>query len=125
MAFSQYSLASGDESAREIALQTYRNILQRKPNPKGRYSKAVPGTRPLISLALPMILANLSMELEWMWRGSLQPGHRHLLARSFQPLPDKERLGCAMGARWQFVDCFRAAVQPRSRHQPCGSSWMS
>jgi N-acylglucosamine 2-epimerase len=71
MAFSQYSLASGDETAREIALQTYRNILRRKPDPKGHYSKAVPGTRPLVSLALPMILANLSMELEWMLEPSL------------------------------------------------------
>lgn len=66
MAFSQYALASGDDSAQEIARQTYLNILQRKPNPKGIYNKAFPGTRPLISLALPMILANLSMELEWM-----------------------------------------------------------
>jgi N-acylglucosamine 2-epimerase len=71
MAFSQYSLASGDVTAREIALQTYQTILQRKPNPKGRYNKAVPGTRPLISLALPMILANLSMEMEWMLEPAL------------------------------------------------------
>ncbi len=66
MAFSQYALASGDETARALALKTYLNILKRKPNPKGPYNKAFPGTRPLISLALPMILANLSMELEWM-----------------------------------------------------------
>lgn len=66
MAFSQYALASGDAEARALAEQTYRNILRRKPNPKGSYNKAVPGARPLASLALPMILANLSVELEWM-----------------------------------------------------------
>ena len=66
MAFSQYALAAGDEAARQIADQTYRNILRRKDNPKGKYSKAVAGTRPMVSLALPMILANLTLELEWL-----------------------------------------------------------
>jgi N-acylglucosamine 2-epimerase len=66
MAFSQYALAAGDDEARQIAHDTYRNILRRKANPKGRYSKAVPGTRPMVSLALPMILANLTLELEWL-----------------------------------------------------------
>ncbi len=66
MAFSQYALAANDEAARQIADQTYRNILRRRQNPKGKYAKAVPGTRPMISLALPMILANLTLELEWL-----------------------------------------------------------
>ena len=66
MAFSQYALATGDAEAKKLAERTYRNILRRKDNPKGRYNKEVPGTRPMISLALPMILANVSLELEWM-----------------------------------------------------------
>lgn len=66
MAFSQYALAAGDEQAQEIARRTYYNILRRKENPKGSYNKLVPGTRPMKSLALPMILANLSLELAWM-----------------------------------------------------------
>ncbi len=66
MAFSQYALAAKDEAAREVADHTYRNILRRRDQPKGRYAKAVPGTRPMISLALPMILANLALELEWL-----------------------------------------------------------
>jgi N-acylglucosamine 2-epimerase len=66
MAFSQYALAAKDETARQIADRTYRNILRRKDNPKGKYAKAVPGTRPMISLALPMILANLTLEMEWL-----------------------------------------------------------
>ncbi len=64
MAFTQYALASGDEAARDLAVRTYGNILRRKDNPKGRYNKAVPGARPMSMLALPMILANLSLEME-------------------------------------------------------------
>ena len=64
MAFSQYALAAGDDTARELARQTYRNILRRQDNPKGKYSKAFPGTRPLKGFALPMILCNLTLELE-------------------------------------------------------------
>jgi N-acylglucosamine 2-epimerase len=66
MAFSQYALASGDLEARDIALRTFRNILSRQAQPKGRYTKQVPGTRPLVSVVLPMILSNLVLELEWL-----------------------------------------------------------
>ena len=66
MAFSQYALASGKRSAKEIALQAYNNVLRRKDNPKGKYSKIYPGTRPLKNLAVPMILANLSLEMDWL-----------------------------------------------------------
>ncbi len=66
MAFSQYALASGDEDAKAIALQAYENVLRRKDNPKGKYTKAYPGTRSLKSLAVPMILANLTLEMEWL-----------------------------------------------------------
>lgn len=64
MGFGQYALASGDEQARDITVETFHNILSRRTNPKGRYAKQVPATRPLESLALPMILVNLSLELE-------------------------------------------------------------
>ncbi len=66
MAFSQYALASGEEEAKEIALQAYNNVLRRQSNPKGKYNKAYPGTRSLKSLAVPMILANLSLEMDWL-----------------------------------------------------------
>ncbi len=66
MAFSKYALASGSKSAQEIALQAYHNVLRRQGNPKGQYNKAYPGTRNLKSLAVPMILANLSLEMEWL-----------------------------------------------------------
>ena len=70
MAFSQYALASGNESAKEIALQAYNNVLRRQENPKGKYNKAYPGTRSLKSLAVPMILANLSLEMDWLLSGN-------------------------------------------------------
>ena len=66
MAFSQYALASGEDWAKDIALQAYENVLRRQGNPKGKYTKAYPGTRSLKSLAVPMILANLTLEMEWL-----------------------------------------------------------
>jgi N-acylglucosamine 2-epimerase len=66
MAFSKYALASGEEWAKEVALQAYNNVLRRKDDPKGKYTKAYPGTRPMKSLAVPMILANLTLEMDWL-----------------------------------------------------------
>jgi N-acylglucosamine 2-epimerase len=63
MAFGAYARAAKDEEAAEIALKTYRNILRRKDNPKGKYNKLVPGTRPMRAYSLPMILTNLGLEL--------------------------------------------------------------
>jgi len=64
MALSQYALAAGDARAQEVAVRTYHNILGRLDNPKGQWSKLYPGTRPFKSLAMPMILANLTLEME-------------------------------------------------------------
>jgi len=66
MAFSQYALADNSADAKEIALEAYNNVLRRQSNPKGQYNKAYPGTRSLKSLAVPMILANLSLEMDWL-----------------------------------------------------------
>jgi N-acylglucosamine 2-epimerase len=66
MAFSQYALADGEPWAKDVALQAYQNVLRRKDDPKGRYNKTYPGTRPLKSLAVPMILANLTLEMAWL-----------------------------------------------------------
>jgi N-acylglucosamine 2-epimerase len=66
MAFSQYALASGQDWAKDVAMQAYNNVLRRKDNPKGKYNKTYPGTRPMKSLAVPMILANLTLEMEWL-----------------------------------------------------------
>ncbi|MEB3174050.1 MAG: AGE family epimerase/isomerase [Cyanobacteriota bacterium] len=70
MAFSQYALAQQEnpeisQASQAIARQAYENVLRRRDNPKGVYNKTYPGTRPLKSLAVPMILANLSLEMDW------------------------------------------------------------
>jgi N-acylglucosamine 2-epimerase len=70
MALSQFARAANDDRAKQAAARTYRNILARRSNPKGKYAKMVPGTRPMISLALPMILASVTQDLEWL----LDPG---------------------------------------------------
>ncbi len=64
MAFGQLFQATGEARFGEIAQNTFSNILKRSDNPKGQYSKAVPGTRPLKGFSLPMILCNLSLEIE-------------------------------------------------------------
>ena len=64
MAFGQLFKATGIELYAQVATQTFNNILQRQNNPKGKYSKAYPGSRPLKSFALPMILCNLVLEIE-------------------------------------------------------------
>ncbi len=66
MAASEYARASENEEMKDLATRLFKNILKRREKPKGKYEKAFPGTRPLESLALPMILANLTMELEWL-----------------------------------------------------------
>ena len=66
MAFSQYALADGESWAKDIAIAAYQNVLRRKDDPKGRYNKTYPGTRSLKSLAVPMILANLTLEMAWL-----------------------------------------------------------
>ena len=46
------------------ALETFQNIKDRSANPKGIYNKLYPGTRPMKSFSLPMIMCNLSLILE-------------------------------------------------------------
>ena len=64
MAFSELYKATGDDEHKQIALTTFNNIRKRQNNPKGLYDKSFPGTRPLKSFALPMILCNLSLIME-------------------------------------------------------------
>ncbi len=63
MAFCQYGLAANQARYTDLAMATYRNILRRKDNPKGQYNKQIIENRPLRSMAFPMIMANLAMEM--------------------------------------------------------------
>lgn len=64
MAFGQLSLATGKQEYADIAKKTYDKILSRYGNPKDKWNKAIPGTRDLKGFALPMILCNLSLDIE-------------------------------------------------------------
>ncbi|MDO4550775.1 MAG: AGE family epimerase/isomerase [Planctomycetia bacterium] len=64
MAFSQLSVATQNAEYAEIAQKTFSQVLRRMENPKGRWNKAVPGTRNMKGFSLPMILCNLSLEME-------------------------------------------------------------
>lgn len=64
MAFAQLSIATGNEEYAQIAKRTFDRILSKRSNPKGRWNKCVPGTRPMKDFALPMILCNLALEIE-------------------------------------------------------------
>jgi N-acylglucosamine 2-epimerase len=64
MAFGQLSKATGSDRYANIAVDTFKNIIHRSDNPKGIYTKAVAGTRPLISFSLPMDICYLALEIE-------------------------------------------------------------
>jgi N-acylglucosamine 2-epimerase len=64
MGFAQLSIATGGEEYSQRAKTIFENILRRQHNWKGVYNKAYPGTRPLKNFSLPMILCNLTLELE-------------------------------------------------------------
>ncbi|HWK99614.1 MAG TPA: AGE family epimerase/isomerase [Parapedobacter sp.] len=64
MAFAQLYKAVPLADYRNIAMETFERILARQDNPKGKYRKDFPGTRPLMGFSLPMILSNLVLEVE-------------------------------------------------------------
>jgi N-acylglucosamine 2-epimerase len=64
MAFAALDRVQPSDVYKDIATTTFENILRRRDNTKGIYNKAYPGTRPLKNFSLPMILCNLSLELE-------------------------------------------------------------
>jgi N-acylglucosamine 2-epimerase len=113
MAFSQYAAASGESAAQEIALQAYQNVLRRQDNPKGKYTKAYPGNRPMKSLAVPMILANLTLEMSWL----LPPAEldRVLTATVKEVMedfrdPEQGYMREAVDPRGQRVDCYEGRL---------------
>lgn len=71
MAFGQLAKATGDKEYSDIALATWKKILSRQDNPKDKWNKLAPGTRPLKNFALPMILCNLVLEIQHLLDDSL------------------------------------------------------
>lgn len=64
MAYAQLAEATGSEEYKEIALKTFQRILDRRNDPKGRWEKSYPGTRPMKGFSLPMIICNMALEIE-------------------------------------------------------------
>lgn len=64
MGFGALYKATGNEEYAAVAKHTFENILKRRHNTKGKYNKIYPGTRELRNFSLPMILSNLSIEIE-------------------------------------------------------------
>ena len=64
MAFAQTAKATSNSEYAEIARRIFNRILERRANPKGKWSKAVSGTRPMKDFALPMIICNMALEVE-------------------------------------------------------------
>ncbi len=62
-ALSEYHKVTGEERAREEAVALYRRIQVRKDNPKGIWTKQIPGARNLCAMALPMIQMMMAREL--------------------------------------------------------------
>ena len=63
MAYTAYSKTSNDDKYKELAAKTFNNIIRKQNAPKGKWEKST-GNRTIINFALPMILCNLSLELE-------------------------------------------------------------
>ncbi|WP_186758230.1 AGE family epimerase/isomerase [Echinicola salinicaeni] len=64
MALSEYSRIDKQEVYAKTTLEIFEAILRRQKNPKGKYNKRYPGTRDMKDFSLPMILCNLTLELE-------------------------------------------------------------
>ena len=64
MAFAQVAKATGSGEYADIARRLFSRILARRSNPKGKWCKAYPGTRPMKDFALPMIICNMALEVE-------------------------------------------------------------
>ncbi len=69
MAFGQLALATGSKEYADIAKRTFDVVLAKKDNPKGKWNKLHVGTRNLKGFSLPMILCNLSLEIEHLLDG--------------------------------------------------------
>ncbi|MBO4641487.1 MAG: AGE family epimerase/isomerase [Bacteroidaceae bacterium] len=64
IAFGQLYIATGNSVYADVAKKTFDIVLSKKDNPKGKWSKAAPGARAMKSFDLPMILCNVSLEIE-------------------------------------------------------------
>ncbi len=55
-AFAEYGAVSGEGWATDLAVKTFRRILKRMENPKGKWNKKLPGAQALVDHAFPMMM---------------------------------------------------------------------
>jgi N-acylglucosamine 2-epimerase len=107
-----YKVKPEDEYA-DIARKTFQNILDRRENPKGKYSKAYPGTRNLRNFSLPMILSNLSLEMEHLLDKSLIESLSQEIIHEVMNVFYHEESGLILENVYQdgsFADCYEGRV---------------
>jgi N-acylglucosamine 2-epimerase len=113
MAFAALDKAQPNPAYRQIATDTFENILRRQHNWKGVYSKAYPGTRPLKNFSLPMILCNLALELEHVLGSdkvdNFIPGLVHEVMEVFYQ-PQFGQVLENVAPDGSFVDCFEGRL---------------
>lgn len=109
IAYGQLSIATGNKEYADIARKTFDVVLSKLDNPKGRWNKAVPGSRQLKTFDLPMILCNVSLEIESL----LEPDFlRHTIDNCLHEVLDvfyRPELGLiveAVGKDGSLIDCL-------------------
>lgn len=60
MAMAEYAAVSDSEEAATTARRSWRRVQERSAHPKGRWAKAVNGSRPTLTMSLPMIQLNMA-----------------------------------------------------------------
>lgn len=63
-AYAQYARVSGETWAESEALRLYQRIQDRQDDPKGQWTKQIPGARSLCAMSFPMIQMTMARELK-------------------------------------------------------------
>lgn len=103
-------------------------MLEKRSNPKGKWCKAHPGTRPIKDFALPMILCNLSLEIEQLIDKQLIDQTIETCLHEVMEVFYQKDLGLIVenvsAEDNSLVDSFEDARSTRGiRLRRCGSSW--
>lgn len=113
MGFGALYKISQHQPYKQIAIDTFQNILQRRHNWKGQYNKAYPGTRPLKNFSLPMILCNLSLELEHILGSEMVATLAKEVMQEVMEVFYQPQLGCVLenvSPDGSFVDCYEGRL---------------
>jgi N-acylglucosamine 2-epimerase len=113
MAFAALDKASPNPRYQKIAVDTFENILKRQHNWKGIYNKSYPGARPLKNFSLPMILCNLSLELEHVLGANRVNSFIPVVIHEVMDVFYQPERGCILenvNPDGSFADCFEGRL---------------